>query len=121
VPLRIVELPIKNKTGLFPMRVEPGAGRLIKALAMESGVLSTTLLTSSIGSGRLSKPCANTGIKQTININRQSILLIIFIGFSLFRLQRYGFLLDILACYIHLIVAQNTQIVHVMVPNVQFL
>ena len=58
IRLRLVELPIRNSTGLLPIRVEPGAGRLIKALAIESGVLSTTLFTSSMGSGRLSKTCA---------------------------------------------------------------
>ena len=58
VPLRMVELPTRKSTGLLPERVEPGWGLDISALAMESGVLSTTLFTSSMGSGRLSKPCA---------------------------------------------------------------
>ena len=54
----MVELPTKKSTGFMSCRVEPGFGRAVSALAIESGVLSTTRLTSSMGSGRLSKACA---------------------------------------------------------------
>ena len=64
VPLRIVELPTRNITGFDPTRVEPGAGRADSAFAMESGVLSTTLLTSAIGSGRLSNSCARASVAE---------------------------------------------------------
>jgi hypothetical protein len=42
----MVELPIRNSTGLLPLRLEPGTGRAVIALAMLSGVLSITPFTS---------------------------------------------------------------------------
>ena len=42
----MVELPIRNSTGLLPFLLEPGTGRAVIALAILSGVLSTTPFTS---------------------------------------------------------------------------